>query len=135
MIEFVGFDTPDSPREPGMVEPEAAALDLAESGVDPASVPHAIDASIPGRISIHPEHRQLEPSVITAGVASIAPGKLSLVVPVGPGFPAIAASLTDADAGVGVSVVSLDGYGTATIDLNRPSGSEVRVAWYVVQPT
>ncbi len=134
MIEFVGFDTPDAPAEPEMVDP-VAALKLTPAVVDATTVSHAHETSMPGRIGIVPEYRRSEPSVITGGVASIAPGKLSLVVPVGPGFPAIAASLTDGDAGVGVSVVSLDGYGTATIDLNRPSGSEVQVAWFVVEPT
>ena len=134
MIEFVGFDTSDSPQERGMVE-RAPALELIAANVDPATVRHGDETTIPGRITIHPERRNAEPSVMAAGVASIAPGKLSIVVPVGPGFPAIAASLTEGDPGVGVSVVSLDGFGTATIDLNRPSGSEVQVAWFVVQPT
>jgi hypothetical protein len=134
MIEFVGFDASDSPQERGMAH-SAAALELIAANVEPATMQHADETSVPGRITIHPERRTPEPSVTAVGVASIAPGKLSIVVPVGPGFPAIAASLTEGDPGVGVSVVSLDGFGTATIDLNRPSGSEVQVAWFVVQPT
>jgi hypothetical protein len=105
MIEFVGFDVSSDPQR----------------------------TAVPLRVPLEWPMLVVSASVTTGGVAWIAPGESSIPVAVDVGYPAITASLIGGDIDLGVAAVSLDGAGTATIHLNRSSGSDVQVVWFVVQ--
>jgi hypothetical protein len=138
MIEFVGFDVSGDPMDAAAEEelgPDSALRRLMPDAEDRRPDVDPRRPMFARRVA--PEAPPVEAglSVTTGGVAWIPAGELSVTVAVGAGFPAIAASHIGTDDGVGVSVVTVDGYGTAMIDLNRPSSSDVQITWFVVHPS
>lgn len=135
MIEFVGFDVAEDPRETAPFDGFASFSPAPEPVRDRDAVVAVADPPVTTRsrgVMLEPR-LNMSSTVTLGGVTSIAPGQLSVSVVVGPGYPAIAAMLTGPDAGAEVAVVSLDGDGVATIDLNRAPWSEVQLTWFVVE--
>ena len=137
MIEFVGFEVAEDPRETAPFDGFASVSASPEPSGHRDDVVAVADPQTTSRsrgVMLEPP-LNASPTVTLGGVASVAPGQLSVRVAVGPGYPAIAAMLTGPDAGAEVAVVSLDGDGVATIDVNRAPWSEVQLTWFIVEPS
>jgi hypothetical protein len=135
MIEFVGFEVAEDPGETAPFdgfESSSAIHETVPPREDVVAVANRAAWTRSRGVMFEPP-KSASPTVTVGGVAAIPAGQLSVRVAVGPGYPAIAAVLTGPDAGADVAVVSLDGYGMATIDVNRAPWSEVQLTWFIVE--